>query len=60
MATYNVKVTVEYEYEVEANSEAEAEAEGWKYEDSDYSRFATVYSIEVDEVETWDEEDDNE
>lgn len=60
MAKYNVKVTVEYEYEVEADSEFEAEAEGWKYEESDYARFATVYSIEVDEVEDYSEEADDE
>ena len=46
--TYNVKVVVEWEYEVEVGSEAEAEAEGWKYED--YRGFASVYSIDVEDI----------
>ena len=49
MPNYNVKVIVEYEYEVEADSDDIAEEQGWKYED--YANFASVYSIDVEELE---------
>jgi hypothetical protein len=55
MATFNVKVVVEFEYEVEADDKAEAEQAGWKWED--YTPWASVDSIEVDEVEDEDEDD---
>lgn len=60
MPTYDVKVTVEYQYEVEAENEAEAEEQGWHYED--YTSFAEVYSIKVEEQEEWvpnEDESDN-
>jgi hypothetical protein len=49
MPMYDIKVTVEYQYEVEADNEQEAEKQGWAYED--YSHFAEVYSIEIEEQE---------
>ncbi len=54
LKTYNVKVVVEYEYEVEAQDKDEAEQEGWNYEE--YSHFASVYSIDVEELESDDDE----
>lgn len=54
MPTYNVKVVVEYEYEVEADSDDIAQEEGWKYED--YANFASVYSIDIEDI-TEDEEE---
>lgn len=56
MATYNVKVTVVYEYEVEADTPEAAELQGWEYED--YAHAATVYSIEVEEQENYEEDED--
>lgn len=49
MATYRVKVIVEYDYEVEADSDKEAEEQGYEYED--YAHHASVYSIDVTELE---------
>lgn len=57
MATYDIKVTVEYQYEVEADTYEQAEQEGWNYEN--YSHFAEVYSIEIDEQPEDEEEDEN-
>lgn len=57
MATYDIKVTVEYQYEVEADTYEQAEQEGWNYEN--YSHFAEVYSIEIDEQTEDEEEDEN-
>jgi hypothetical protein len=54
MPNYNVKVVVEYEYEVEADNEEEAEKKGWEYED--YANWASVYSIDTEELE--EEEED--
>lgn len=56
MPLYNIKVVVEYEYEVEAENETEAEEMGWKYED--YSGFASVDEIKVEEIETDEEEEE--
>ena len=56
MATYEVNVRVDYSYEVEADSEQEAEEQGWHYED--YAHFADVYSINVTELESDEEEED--
>ena len=55
---FNVKVVVEYEYEVDVENEELAEKEGWNYEE--YSHWASVYSIDVEDVtpEEWDEEED--
>ena len=59
MKRYDVKVIVEYNYEVEAEDEAEALDQGWQYED--YAHFADVYSIDVIEQESdEDEEEDSE
>lgn len=49
MAKYEVSVRVDFNYEVEADSQEEAEEMGWQYED--YTHFADVYSIHVDEIE---------
>ncbi len=57
MGTYLVRVSVDYEYEVEADTEEEAEAQGWDYED--YSGFATVDSIEVEDITEDEEEEEN-
>ena len=59
MATYEVKVRVDFSYEVEAEDEAAAEELGWHWED--YAHFADVYSINVTEIESDEdeEEDDN-
>jgi hypothetical protein len=59
MATYDVKVIVEYNYEVEADNDDEATLQGWDYED--YAHFADVYSIDIVEQESdEDEEEDSE
>ncbi len=56
MGTYYVKVRVDFEYEVEADSMEAAEEQGWHWED--YCHFSEVYSINVEEIES-DEEEDN-
>ena len=43
-----------YEFEIEANSEEEAEKQGWNYED--YPFHGSVYSIEVEEQEEYEED----
>lgn len=58
MSTYYVKVRVDLEYEVEANSPEEAEELGWKWED--YTMFSDVYSIDVEELESDEEDEDDE
>ncbi len=58
MPTYNVKVIVEYEYEVDVENEELAEKEGWNYEE--YAHHASVYSIDVEELENYDEEEEEE
>jgi hypothetical protein len=59
MATYNISMKVEYIFEVEADDEQEAEKLAWEYDyEDDRSSYAGVYSIDVDEVESEDEEDD--
>lgn len=57
MATYEVSVRVDFSYEVEANSKEEAEEQGWHWED--YCHFSDVYSINVTELESDEEEDDD-
>ena len=47
MPKYDVEVTVHFNFEVEADNIAEAEQEGWNWED--YTHFAEVYDIQVDE-----------
>jgi len=56
MPTYNVKVVVEYEYEVDVENEELAEKEGWNYEE--YANWGSVYSIDVEELEDYDEEEE--
>ena len=56
MATYDVKVVVEYNYEIEAENESEAIDQGWQYED--YAHFADVYSIDISEQESDEDEDE--
>lgn len=56
--TYDVKVVVEFNFEVEANSKEEAEERGWYWED--YTNYAEVYSIDVDEAVIYDDEEDKE
>ena len=55
MPTYNVKVRIDLEYEVEAEDEAQAEKEGWNWEE--YTHWADVYSIDVEDI-TEPEEDE--
>ena len=57
MPYYDVKVVVEYEYEVEAENEEEAEKQGWNYEE--YAHHASVYSIDVEEAWTPEEDDED-
>lgn len=57
MATFNVKVIVEYEYEIEADDEEQAEKEGWNYEEYGYA--ASVYSIDVEELDDPDAEEED-
>lgn len=57
MATYNVKVIVEYEYEVDCDTPEEAEKEGWNYED--YGAWASVYSIDVEDITEEEEEEED-
>ena len=57
MGLYYVKVRVDLEYEVEAENEQEAEEQGWKWED--YTMFSEVYSINVEELESDEEDEDD-
>jgi hypothetical protein len=57
MPNYQITTTVEFTYEFNADSEESAEAEGWKYED--YKQYAEVYSIEVKELESEEEDGDD-
>lgn len=54
MATYRLGVVVEYDYEVEADSLEEAKEQGWDYEN--FAHFASVYSVDVYEVDDEEEE----
>ena len=56
MARYEITTVVEYVYEVEADDYDTAEKEGWNYEE--YPQSASVYSVEVAELEEEDEEDE--
>lgn len=56
MARFYVKTIVEFSAEVEADSEADAEAIGWNWEDE--LMYDGVYSIEVEELESDEEEED--
>jgi hypothetical protein len=56
LTTYNVKVVVEFNYEVEASSVEEATEQGWLWYEP--HRYGEVYSINVDEVIDYDDEDE--
>jgi hypothetical protein len=56
MATYEVKVKVDFSYEVEADSPEQAEEQGWLWED--YTHFSDVFSIDVVEIESDEDEDE--
>ena len=58
LTTYNVKVIVEFNYEVEADSQDAAEEAGWLWYENHHS--GEVYSIDVDEVIYYDDEEDKE
>lgn len=58
LTTYNVKVIVEFNYEVEADSKDAAEEMGWLWYENHHS--GEVYSIDVDEVIDYDDEDEEE
>ena len=60
MPVYNVKVVVEYEYEVECDNEELAEKEGWNYEE--YGHWASVYSIDVEDItpDEWNKDEEQE
>lgn len=54
MSKYYVKTVVEFGAEIEADSEEEAEQKGWEWEDE--LVYEGVYSIQVEEVEDYDNE----
>jgi len=54
MSKYYVKTIVEFGGEVEADTPEEAEAKGWEWEDE--LQYYGVYSIDVEEVEDYDNE----
>ena len=56
MPRFFVKTIVEYSGEVYADSEAEAEAIGWKFDNE--LGYDGVYSIEVEEIESEEDEDE--
>lgn len=56
MPRFYVKTVVEYSGEVYADSEAEAEELGWKWDDE--LGYDGVYSIEVEELESEEDEDE--
>lgn len=56
MPLYDVKVVVEYYYEVEAENFDEAEKAGWDYED--YAHTGEVYSIDITEHDSEEENED--
>ena len=56
MPKFYVKTIVEYSGEVYADSEAEAEEIGWKFDDE--LGYDGVYSIEVEEIESEEDEDE--
>ena len=58
MPRYELTVDVQYVYEVEADSREAAEEQGWAYEDYPFS--ASVYSIDVGELEEEEEEEEEE
>lgn len=55
MANYRLNVVVHYDYEVEADSLEEAQAQGWDYEN--FAHLASVYSVDVYEVDEDEEEE---
>ncbi len=58
MAKFNISMQVEYIFEIEADTPEEAESKAWEYDYcEDSSAYAGVYSIDVDEIES-DEEDE--
>ena len=56
MPLFYVKTIVEYSGEVYADSEAEAEEIGWKFDDE--LGYDGVYSIEVEELASEEDEDE--
>ena len=54
MAKFQVTTTVTFVGEVEADTAQEAEAKGWEWEDE--FMYDGVYSIEVEEMESDDED----
>ena len=56
MARFSVTTTVTFTGIVEAETEAEAEQLGWEWEDE--LHYDGVYSIEVDELDDFEEADD--
>jgi len=57
MPLFYVKTIVEYSGEVYADSEAEAEEIGWKFDDE--LGYDGVYSIEVEELASEEDEDED-
>ena len=56
MGKYQITVMVEYTYTVDANSETDAHAEAYKYEN--YRQFGSMYSVDVTELESDEDEED--
>ena len=56
MPLYYVKTVVQFSQEVEADNEADAEAIGWEWEDK--LAYDFVESIDVEELESEEEEED--
>ena len=61
MPTYYVKVQVIYDGEYEADSEEQAEEMAWSayYGDDPALTYDSVYSIDVEELESEDDEDED-
>ena len=55
MALFSVITTVTFAGEVEADTREEAEAKGWEWEDE--LHYDGVYSIDVEEIESEEDED---
>lgn len=56
MAKYYVKTIVEFGGEVEADTHEEAKSKGWEWEEE--LIYEGVYSIDVEELEEYDDDDD--
>ena len=61
MPTYYVKVQVNYDGEIVADSEEQAEEMAWSayYGDDPALTYDSVYSIDVEELESEDDEDED-